>query len=55
MKKKPTTSETRKASITTKDGTRYTFDIPKATAEKVLWLQKIILEQRAEKKESQSD
>jgi len=48
-------SDTRKASITAKDGTKYWFDIPKETAEKVLRLQKIIREQRAKKKKSESD
>ena len=50
--KKP---DTRKASITAKDGTKYSFDIPRKTAEKVLRLQKLILKQRAKKKESESD
>jgi hypothetical protein len=48
-------SDTRKASITAKDGTKHWFDIPNGTAEKVLRLQKIIREQRAKKKNPKSD
>lgn len=48
-------SNTRKAYITAKDGTKHWFDIPNETAEKVLRLQKIIREQRAKKKKSESD
>lgn len=43
-------SSTRKATITAKDGTKYEFDIPRETAEKVLRLQKIILEERTKKR-----
>lgn len=48
-------SNTRKAYFKTKEGTKYWFDIPNETAEKVLRLQKLILEQRAKKKKSESD
>ncbi len=53
--KKPETSETRKAYITGKDGTRYEFDMPKDTAEKVLRLQKMILEERANRKKQKPE
>lgn len=47
--KKSKTPETRKAFIRCKDGTKYWFDMPKETAEKVLRLQKMILEERKER------
>ena len=47
--------ETRKAFIRGKDGKKYGFDMPSETAEKVLRLQKMIKEQRAKKKKSESD
>jgi len=42
-------SNTRKASITAKDGTKYEFDIPRETAEKVLRLQKMFAKEKANK------
>lgn len=47
--KNKATSDTRKAFIRFKDGTKYGFDMPKETAEKVLRLQKMILEERKER------
>ena len=53
MKNKET-SDTRKAFIRGKDGTKYWFDMPRETAEKVLRLQKMIREERARRKKSKS-
>lgn len=48
-------AETRKAFIRRKDGTKYWFDMPKETAEKVLRLQKMILEERANRKKQKPE